>query len=202
MLKFTIIESQQQIFKNQSIDVLTEKMKFLQGGQHALKNQQNVTFIITEGIKKEIIGGVCVLKSELKNIQEDIKELVATLAHSSGYVWECSSVYIETSAKYPLLGTSEARDFSQDFYRGLYEGLVEFGKKKGAGFVIMKLAAEAYASTKEFGLWPYVVELKPENSPDGLFHGILPLTGSQYEAYQKVWESVDKFLPASAKSYP
>lgn len=31
--------------------------------------------------------------------------------------------------------------------------------------------------------WPYVVELRPENSVDALFHGILPLKGKLYESY-------------------
>ena len=53
---------------------------------------------------------------------------------------------------------------------------------KGVGFVIMKLTAEIYASSKEFGLWPYIVEIKAEN----LFHGILPLEGSAYETYRRL----------------
>jgi len=32
----------------------------------------------------------------------------------------------------------------------------------------MKLSSDVYASTKEFGLWPYVVELRPGHSPEGL----------------------------------
>lgn len=52
----------------------------------------------------------------------------------------------------------------------------------------MRLTQETYEATKELGLWPYVVELKPEATLDGLFHGILPLRGREYKAYQKIWE--------------
>ncbi|MDZ4322495.1 MAG: hypothetical protein U1A05_00170, partial [Alphaproteobacteria bacterium] len=102
-----------------------------------------------------------------------------------GFVWECSfscfSKNRDQEAKISVISP-------QEFYRNLYNKLVEFGKKKEVGFVIMKLLPETYLSSKEWGAWPYVVELKPENSPDKLFHGILPLTGSQSEAYQKSWK--------------
>jgi len=192
MFKFTIIESQQHNFKNQPVDLIAKKLKLLQGKEGSLKSQNNIIFIIAEGFEKGIIGGACVLKKELKNIQEDIRELIRPMDIYHDYVWECSSVYLETSPKYPAPGTAEAEHLSQSFYKELYEGLVLFGTKKGVGFVTMRLIADAYASTKEFGLWPYVVELRPESSPDGLFHGVLPLTGSEYEAYQKEWETLGK----------
>lgn len=191
MLKFTVVEWKHQTFKNDLIHFMAKKMKLLQGNNFSLRDQQNIIFIITEEVKKGIMGGACVLKNELVNIQEDVRELITTLAHNNGYVWECSRVYIETPSKHIPLGTPESQHFYQAFYRGLYEGLVKFGKKKRVGFVVMKLTAEDYASTKEYGLWPYVVELRPENSPDGLFHGILPLIGSQYETYQKAWDALD-----------
>lgn len=42
------------------------------------------------------------------------------------------------------------------------------------------------------GLWPYVMEIKPQESSDRFFHGILSLTGIQYEAYLKKWEVLEK----------
>ena len=191
MFKFTIIESQQQIFKKQPIDLITKKMKLLQGNDRPLKEQNDIIFILIENIEKEIMGGACVLKKEFKNIQADVKEFITSLVLPKGDVWECSSVYLETSLQYLPPGRPEAASFSFGFYRELFEGIVKFGQKKGIGFVIMKLYPEVYAATKEFGLWPYVVELSPESSSDGLFHGVLPLIGSQYEAYQKEWETLN-----------
>lgn len=97
-------------------------------------------------------------------------------------------VCLEKSYEYLDSLTPESEYHLQSFYRELYEGFVEFGRIKGIGFLIMKLSPKVYNSTKIYGLWPYVVELKPDNSLDGLFHGILPLTGSQYIAYRKSWE--------------
>ncbi len=177
MFSFEIIESKKEIFENQHIDLITKKMKFFPD------NQDDVMFILGEE-KKILRGGACLVKKRLKNIQEEVREFVAPLPLHS-YVWECSTICLETSYKDSVPETPELDYFFQGFYRGLYREFVEFGRMKGVGFLIMKLASEVYNSTKEWGLWPYVVELKPGNSPDGLFHGVLPLTGSQYKAYQE-----------------
>lgn len=184
MLKFEIIESTQRIFKNKLIKLTTEKMKLSQGIEFSLKRSTPPTFIIAKKDSKAIFGGACLLKKKLFDIQEDLGELIAALTIHKNAVWECSTIYFETSSSHPPSSSSEEETFSKHFYQGLYEGLVTFGSQKKISFIIMKLPSDIYVATKKFGLWPYVVELKPQNSPDGLFHGILPLTGSQYEAYQ------------------
>jgi len=197
--KLNIFESERKIFKNRPIDLIEKKIKCFQGLKIISEEQDGAIFIIAEG-RESLIGGARLVRTKLKNIQEDVRELVTTLP-LEGYVWECSSVFFEVTAEYSASGEPETEYFYQSFYRGLYDGFVEFGKMKGVGFLIMKLASEAYVSTKEFGMWPYVVELKPDNSPDGLFHGILPLTGSQYTAYQKSCEVLDKHLNAYPKQH-
>ncbi|MFX7063759.1 hypothetical protein ABTH87_19070, partial [Acinetobacter baumannii] len=82
-----------------------------------------------EGWERGIIGGACLLNKKLKNIQEDVAELITTLAIYEGYVWECSSIYLGAPSQLPIPGTYESLIFSRNFYRGLYEGLVEFGEK-------------------------------------------------------------------------
>ncbi len=190
MFKFDIIESQKQTRGIPLTDLIRRKIKFIQGKNIILEDLSKATFIHTEG--RGIAGGACLVKKEIKHIHQDVRTLVANLALHQGHVWECSGVYLETSLTYPTPDSPEFRFYSQAFYRELYEELVEFGKKNHIGFMIMKLGSEVYASTKEFGLWPYVVELKPKNASQGIFHGILPLTGSQYEAYQNVWKDLDK----------
>lgn len=191
MLKFDIIESQEELFNDQLIKLIEKEINFFQGMNLPLKDRHKTTFIIAEGWKSGIIGGACLLKKRLKDIQEDVAELITTLAIYEGYVWECSSIYLGMPSHLPVPGTFESLTFSRNFYRGLYEGLVEFGERNKTGFMIMKLTSEIYMASKEFGLWPYVVELKPHYSQDGLFHGILPLTGSQYQSYQKTWQNLE-----------
>lgn len=188
MLKFEIIELQEGNNESNLIARMQENVKNDQSKHGASEEPKNTIFIIADEKRKELVGSACLFKKELSMIQEDVRELVMTLPLHNR-VWECSNVYIETAYKNLEPENKDSTGFSQNFYRGFYEGLVEFGKQKKANFVIMKLSSDVYNATKKYGSWPYVVELKPENSPDGLFHGILPLTGSQYKAYQKTWEN-------------
>lgn len=187
MFKFEIVESPQKIFKNHLRQGMIERMKFYQGIELPLKSHLNPLFIIAEGPNKKMLGGACLHRKEICEIHEDLSDLLETLVLDNNYIWECSTVYLELTPHYPVPDTPEGDLFSQDFYRGLYEELVNFGIKKKINFIIMKLNAQVYFSTKEIGLWPYVVEIKPQISADGLFHGILPLRGSQYDSYHKIW---------------
>ncbi|OJW50203.1 MAG: hypothetical protein BGO67_02435 [Alphaproteobacteria bacterium 41-28] len=182
MFRFDIIESEKEIVENQLIDLVTKKMRCFQRSE----DQKGSIYILVRE-RESLKGGACLVRRNLKNIQEDVRELVMTHPLQN-YVWECSTVCLELPQEQSVKETSELRYSYHSFYRGLYEGFVEFGKMKGVGFLIMKLSPEVYDATKEFGLWPYVVELKPDNSLDGLFHGVLPLTGSQYRAYRESWE--------------
>ena len=188
MFKFSIIESQQQLFEKQFFDSVAKKLEIYQDISLAKRSQSNFIFMITEGGEKSIVRGAMLLKKALSHIHESVRDLVSTLPLHEGQVWECSRIFLETICEYSTSGSCESMQFSQNFYKCLYEGFVEFGKKKGINFIIMKLPSRIYLLTKEVGLWPYVVELKPSKLSDSLFHGILPLTGSQYKAYQKIAE--------------
>jgi len=187
MLNFEIIEPQGKLFKSKIVTLMEKKIKIFQGDNYPLKNR-NKTFIVAQGWEKGLIGGAFLLKKRVNDVQEDVRELLTTLVIYEECVWECSCVCLEVSSKFSTSAALQCDQFPQNFYRGLYEKLVEFGRRKNLAFIIMKLTQEAYEATKEFGLWPYVVQLNPKTTPDGLFHGVLPLTGSQYEAYQKIWE--------------
>jgi hypothetical protein len=183
MLKFDIIEQEEDEFKINYFKKMENYANFLREDPSELKNYILVEGAL-EGKENEFIGGALLLKKELYKIQEDVRELVGALP-LQGFVWECSFACLcKNEDQEERVGPISL----QEFYRGLYNKLVEFGKMKGIGFVIMKLLPETYLSSKEWGAWPYVVELKPENSPDKLFHGILPLAGSQCETYQKSWK--------------
>lgn len=177
MFKFDRIESQKGPTRNMLIDSMVTKMRRTLQKDVSLKELTLATFIVTKEAERGITGGACLFKKTFKEIQEDVKDLIPNLPLYQTKVWECSGIFFDTLP----LGSVESATLLHAFYRELYKELVEFGKMKGVGFVIMKLTAEIHASSKKFGLWPYIVEIKAEN----LFHGILPLGGSAYEAYQR-----------------
>lgn len=184
MLNFEIFQQQEKLFKSKIVNLMEKKIKIFQGEAFSLKNREK-TFIVAQGCEKELIGGACLLKKRLIDVHQDVRELLTTLVIYEDCVWECSCVCLEMSSKFSSSAALQCDQFPQNFYRGLYEKLVEFGRKKDLSFIVMRLTQETYEATKEFGLWPYVVELKPETTPDGFFHGILPLRGREYNAYQK-----------------
>lgn len=98
-------------------------------------------------------------------------------------------VFLSFEKESPLSATNEQDHFCQIFYRNLYNTLTEFGKREGTGFLCVSVDSCEYLCTEGLNFWPYIFELKPQHSPDGLFHGVLALTGSQYEEYQKRWGS-------------
>ncbi len=187
MLKFDIQESSYKIFRNNFTHAMVEKLKFFQGIDAPLGTRVRPLFITVEGEKGKIIGGACLLKKDLHSLQGDIADLIATLTSPHKQVWECSAVYFDALPQYASWDAENLHLLMQNFYRTLYDGLVAFGLKKNAHFIVMKLLNETYSETRTIGLWPYVIELKPTSSSDGLFHGVLPLIGRQYESYKKIW---------------
>ncbi len=183
MFKFEIVESVQQISRNRVIKEMKEKIRFSQRIEFSSKNKVNQTFILAESQGKKFFGGAYLLKKNLDEIQEDLRDLVTTLTSQNEHVWECSSIYVDPSFQQSLFIRPNAEVCLQTFYRELYAKFVQLGLKNKVNFIIMKLAIDVYDLSKNIGLWPYVVELNPHTAVDGLFHGILPLTGSQYEAY-------------------
>ncbi len=187
MFKFDVIESSDILCKGEIRNLIKKRESQFREKERLLGEGKNEIFIIAEGREGGAYGYALLLKKELKNIQEDVRELVIALP-LLGYVWECAEVHLQCSDQYSKENDLELNYIFQSFYRGLYEELAVFGRLRDVDFLIMKLPSDVYTATKEFGLWPYVVELSPENSPDGFFHGILPLIGSQYNAYQQVWK--------------
>lgn len=153
----------------------------------AREEECKTTFLVTKGPEKNMLGGAWLLKKS----RADIQELIDALTSEDSYVWVCSHVQLEFLSHQICSDSPDFVKILQIFYRDLYESLVEFGKKESISFLIIKLSEEAYRSTKKFGLWPYVVELKPHHSQDGFFHGILPLVGSQYESFQERWKGLE-----------
>ena len=86
-------------------------------------------------------------------------------------------------------------DGCQKFYQDLLEKFMEFGQKTKADFLYLTLCPFEYERTKNKGFWTYVLEIKPEESPDGLFHGILPLSAQQKERRNKHAQSKKNLFP-------
>ena len=164
MLKFKIIYNKPD---NQSL--LSNEINVLQEQNVPLDEREMATILITDSTERETVGSLSLIKRKFDQLGEDISDFIPV---AQDEIWEGSH----------LNGIS-----SPCFYRTLFEGIAEFGGKKGLEFVVVKLTADAYPFTKEIGLWPYVLEFPPRESSDGYFYGVLPLRGAFYEEYMKRW---------------
>ena len=182
MLKFTIFDSPKQFSKTRFIEAIQERVKFSQGVDISLHSTKEQSYVIVEANNKHIVGVAYLLKKVRKDIPEELKDILG--GNEERELWECSSIYLDVSICSLALGIVPLGRILAMFYQDIYEKFVEFGVKRNLNFISIKLLPEIYDLTKTIGGWPYVVGLSPQHSSDGLFHGILPLSGSRYEFYR------------------
>ena len=166
---FQVIEPQYHCFHKARIDSFVGLLKEYQLIDFSFEDQNNSTFILVEHGEEKVFGGALLLKKEVRELQEDIRKKISSLAFHEKFVWKCS-VILHIANKDVLSSDDEFELFFQTFYRALYQTLVEFGNKKDMGFLYIFLDPGEYLCTEQTGLWPYVIELKPQESLDGLFH--------------------------------
>lgn len=179
MYNFIIIDQCDHINRNKYLNEIKFLMNHFLDKDKNEKDLSSPIFILANGVEKNLIGGAYFQKLPLLEIQEDLRELVSTFP-LHGHVLQCSGVFLGVRDEKAPFKHTDWDFFCRSFYCSLYETMIELGKLNGVKFMIMKLTPQVYDLTKEFGTWPYVVQLKPHDSTDGLFHGILPLTGTQY----------------------
>ncbi|MBA3814579.1 MAG: hypothetical protein H0X26_08895 [Alphaproteobacteria bacterium] len=184
---FTVIDPKYQCFYTFPISHFMELIKSRAYFGLSKQDQNRATFVLLEDEEKGVCGGALLLKKRLSGFPHEVANTLSDFVSPKDYVWKCM-VFLSFEKDSPLCTTNEGDHFCQIFYRNLYNTLVEFGKKEGTGFLCVSLDSVEHLCTEEIICWPYIFELKPQNSSDGFFHGILSLTGSQYEAYQKNWK--------------
>ena len=183
MFKFKIIERKNLSEYKQEQDI--NALNFLQEDNIVLKNSETSTLLITDAMEQDTIGRLALTQRELNHLQEEIRSLIPTSIDQE-YIWECSALSFPSPHELSC-SSSSCDQISRHFFHTLYEGIVAFGTQKDIGFVGVKFNAESYLPTKEFGLWPYVLEFHPDEFPENFFYGILPLKGNLYEEYKKRW---------------
>lgn len=184
MFKFKFLKVKQQKEIHQLFDCISPPFPYVDKNDD--KGENHYTLTLMHKAEKQVVGGAYLIQRDLESLQEEIQCLLPTRSQSHAYVWECSAIYFSNPGCLHL-NTSFQDQFHRHFYYWLYKALVVFGKQKRIGFMSVKLSPEAYSPTKEFGAWPYIIQLLPSTCPDGLFYGILPLRGCFYESYQKQW---------------
>lgn len=136
----------------------------------SFNEHQDATFFVTHGETCISYGGALLLKKKVSSFQRTFSTQKTSLSLKTDEVWACTvRLHIDNSM-------IDFESFGKIFYHNLYEKLVEFGATVGADFLYMVLDPGEYLCTEAIGFWPYVAEVRPQESMDGLFHGILSLS--------------------------
>lgn len=189
------IEPTQQCYYKGRIDLLMGLMRLYQDIPLSYEEQTQATFIVGEDEESGIYGGSILHKKNVTELQSQLKGIVSTLTPHMEEVWVGTlSFFIEDKrASFNTNGS----DYHQKFYKELLEKFMEFGRQEGIGYLCLTLNPFEHLRTKNRGFWPYILEVKPQDSLDGLFHGILPLSQRKYKLHSPLRPTL---LPAAPQA--
>ncbi len=135
----------------------------------AFSQTKQATYILMQHEAKGIYGGAILLKNKISSLHTLLSKHI--LSSLKGEVWTCNAyLHLDNEKLFP-----DFEAFCALFYRDLYMRMREFGEHKGIKYLYVKLIPGEYFCTEVLGSWLYVFELKPQESNDGLFHGVLSL---------------------------
>lgn len=179
MLK--VIEPDSHCYYRSRIDFLMGSMRLYQNIPLTTEEQKRATFIVGTDEASNIYGGAILYKKSVRGLQAQLTNVVSTLSPQVEDVWGGTLSFL-IAEKASALPTDRAND-TQKFYKDLFKNFVEFGHQKEIGFLCLTLNPFEHLRTKNRGFWPYILEVKPQDSLDGLFHGILPLSEKKHKTY-------------------
>lgn len=133
------------------------------------QDKEKATYLIEDNTREGYVGGAILVKTKMSSLHRKMGYRDMALTCHKEEVWTCSiSLQIQNAAfDFEAMGKA--------FYQRLYRELVSFGAKNDVNFLYLILDPGEYLCTEALGFWPYVVENRPQESMDGLFHGLLSL---------------------------
>ncbi|MBY0292588.1 MAG: hypothetical protein K2W92_04795 [Alphaproteobacteria bacterium] len=146
-----------------------------------LKNHTNATFILTQNECKGIYGGAVLLKQSFSSLHKSIQKSLVSFTSATSEMWTCT-IFLHLEDDHLSVNFES---LCKSFYQNLYKTLADFGLKENIGFLCLTLLPGEYLCTEAIGFWPYVVEVRPQDSLDGLFHGIVSLAKDRVRSDEK-----------------
>ncbi len=171
MLK--LIEPKDHYNYRSRINLFLGLLEFYQNTTLHLEEQSQCSFILDEEEDGHISGGAILYKKSISDLDKNIEKLVTAFPLNTDYVWASTLVFCHPSQVMQV--------YFQEFYENLLEAFREFAYQEDINFLCLTLNPLEYLRTKNKGCWSYIMEVKPQESIDGLFHGILPLSEHNYK---------------------
>ena len=172
-----IIEPKDHKTYQKHIDSFLDLLKVYQGFSIPLEELENATFVIASDNEYGVYGGALLLKKSVWDLELGIRQMILTALPDMEEVWTGIIGYYKEQEG-PFSG-KQALEVYLDFYCNLLDIFNDFGNEKKINFLFLTLSKLEYLETKNHELWEYVYTVLPEESSDGLFHGILTLDGRE-----------------------
>lgn len=135
------------------------------------ENWEEGVFLLTKNKTKQVQGGALLLKQSVEMLHPLIREHLKRFYPKMEDVW---TGVVSLQIPEDLRG-QDYQKFCRFFYYALLADLIAFGIKENASFLCLTLEPVEYLSINLQAIWPYALEVNPQFSKDGLFHGILTL---------------------------
>jgi hypothetical protein len=159
------------------IDSFLNLLKVYQHFSPSPEELEDATFIIASDNEYGVYGGALLLKKSVWDMELGIRQMILTALPDMEDVWTGVIGYYKEHEG-PFSG-KKALEVYLDFYGNLLDVFNDFGDEKKINFLFLTLSKLEYLKTKNHEFWEYLYTVLPEESRDGLFHGILSLDGGQ-----------------------
>lgn len=173
---FNIIEPKDHQTYQAHIESFLSLLNIYQNYSPSPEEGQEGTFIIASDNEYGVYGGVLLLEKCIWDLERKIRQVVLTFQPEIFSVWNGQIGFYRDLHEGPF-STAKILQGYLDFYQDLLKALNDFGHKKGINFLCLTLNSIEHLKLKKHGFWSYVGKVLPHESSDGLFHGILPLSG-------------------------
>jgi hypothetical protein len=192
MLK--VIEPQIHELHGPLLDSLLGLLKIYQGFYLSPEQQDKATFLIPEDDKRGVYGGAVLYTQKISpsldlaandTRDETLGKMFSAFQPKVKAYWTARiCLCIGQDPSTPHLETIE---LYENFYKNLYKAFTEFGEKKETEYLTFTFQATGGCTDNTLSAllyknWPYLLEARPSESPDGYVHGILSLKGNKFKA--------------------
>lgn len=182
---FKIIEPKDHFLHHERIEALLDLFKVYHHFELSPEERVLTTFMIAEDERRGVYGGALLYPKKIGSLYSKIKNLISVL-HSRGRKIWVVNLCLCLEEDNPVESLTKL-ELCQSFYAILLKKFMKFGRKKNAKFLILSLHPTASFKEKTYGRWPYLFEINPKESLDGLFHGILSLRSEKCVSSQQFW---------------
>lgn len=155
-----------------SVESFLRLLKVYQSFSLSSEEKAQAIYAIAENKELGVYGGAVLYPQKVSNLSAKVGKVIATLLPTKQEVW-CVRLHCCLDQDDHFM-THQKLDLKEALYQNLFKVMLEFGEREGQEFLVLTLCSDDYLyNSRIHSSWPYILEIKPSSSADGLFHGLL-----------------------------